>query len=498
MAAALLVAVLLIAACSLVYELVAGAIASYLLGDSVTQFSTVIGTYLFAMGIGSWLSRFVVRHVAARFVAVELLVGFVGGFSSTALFLAFAYTESFRVVLYLLVLVIGTLVGLEIPLLMRILRERFDFKDTVANVLTFDYLGALGASLLFPMLLVPHLGLMHTALLFGIVNAAVALWTTYLLAPALRQPWRARAACLAVLVLLGGGVAAAGRILDTAEANLYADEVVLARTTPYQRIVITAWRDDLRLFLNSHLQFSSRDEYRYHEALVHPALAARPAARRVLVLGGGDGLAVREVLKHPGVQHVTLVDLDPEMTRLFSTHPELRRLNQDALRDPRVHVENADAFPWLDAGTDLFDVAFVDFPDPSNFAIGKLYTTTFYRRLAQRLAPDALFVVQSTSPLFARQSFWCVVATVRASGLRAWPYHVYVPSFGEWGFVLAGRGEWSPPARLPDGLRYLTASQVPSMFDFPPDMGPVETEVNRLNNQALVHYYEREWSAVAR
>ena len=188
-----------------------------------------------------------------------------------------------------------------------------------------------------------------------------------------------------------------------------------------------------------------------------------------------------------------------QMTGMAQVHaPELRRLNQDALRDPRVHVENADAFPWLDAGTDLFDVAFVDFPDPSNFAIGKLYTTTFYRRLAQRLAPDALFVVQSTSPLFARQSFWCVVATVRASGLRAWPYHVYVPSFGEWGFVLAGRGEWSPPARLPDGLRYLTASQVPSMFDFPPDMGPVETEVNRLNNQALVHYYEREWSAVAR
>jgi spermidine synthase len=348
------------------------------------------------------------------------------------------------------------------------------------------------------MLLVPHLGLMHTALLFGLINTVVALWTTYLLAPALRSPWRSRAACLAVLVLLAGGMASANRLMDTAEANLYADEVVFAKTTPYQRIVLTAWRDDLRLFLNSHLQFSSRDEYRYHEALVHPALAARPDARRVLVLGGGDGLAVREVLKHPRVEHVTLVDLDPEMTRLFSTHPELRRLNRDALLDPRVHVENADAFPWLDAGTDLFDVAFIDFPDPSNFSIGKLYTTTFYRRLAQRLAPDALFVVQSTSPLFARHAFWCVVETIRASGLRAWPFHVYVPSFGEWGFVLAGRGEWTPPTRLPDDLRYLTVSQVPSMFDFPPDMAPVPAEVNRLNNQALVHYYEREWSAVAR
>lgn len=498
MAAALLVAVLLIAACGLVYELVAGALASYLLGDSVTQFSTVIGTYLFAMGIGSWLSRFIVRNVAARFVGIELLVGVIGGFSSALLFLAFAYTDSFRVVLYTLVLVIGTLVGLEIPLLMRILRERFDFKDTVANVLTFDYLGALGASLLFPILLVPHLGLVRTALLFGLINAAVAVWTTFLLEKGLRYPWRTRAACVLVLAMLGAAMFSADRLMDTAEANLYADDVVFARTTPYQRIVITAWRDDLRLFLNSHLQFSSRDEYRYHEALVHPALAARPAARRVLVLGGGDGLAVREVLKHPNVEHVTLVDLDPEMTSLFTRHPELRRLNRGALEDPRVRIENADAFPWLDDGSDLFDLALIDFPDPSNFSIGKLYTTTFYRRLMRRLSPDALFVVQSTSPLFARQAFWCVVETIRAAGFTTWPYHVYVPSFGEWGFVMAGRGEWAPPERLPSDLRFLTAAQIPPMFDFPPDMAPVPADVNRLNNQALVHYYEREWSTVAR
>ena len=498
MAAALLVAVLLIAACSLVYELVAGAIASYLLGDSVTQFSTVIGTYLFAMGIGSWLSRFVVRNVAARFVAVELLVGFVGGFSSALLFLSFAWTEGFRVVLYALVLIVGTLVGLEIPLLMRVLRGRFDFKDTIANVLAFDYLGALGASLLFPLLLVPHLGLIQTALLFGLINTGVALWTTYLLAADLRRPWRTRTACVAVLLLLVAGMLSANRLMDTAEANLYADEVVFARTTPYQRIVITAWRDDLRLFLNSHLQFSSRDEYRYHEALVHPALAARPDARRVLVLGGGDGLAVREILKYPHVEQVTLVDLDPEMTRIFRTHPELRRLNHGSLNDPRVRVENADAFPWLEEGTDLYDVALVDFPDPSNYSIGKLYTTAFYRRLARRLAPEGLFVVQSTSPLFARQAYWCVVETIRAAGLEAWPYHAYVPSFGEWGFVLAGRGPWAPPRRLPPDLRFVTATQLPSMFEFPPDMAPVEAEVNRLNNQALVHYYEREWSAIAR
>ena len=173
MAPALLTSVLLIAACGLVYELIAGTLASYLLGDSVTQFSTVIGTYLAAMGLGSWLSRYILRGLAARFVIIELLVGLVGGFSSAILFAAFAYTTSFRVVLYILVGVVGVLVGLEIPLLMRILRNRFDFKDVVAHVLTFDYLGALGASLLFPLFLVPHLGLVRSAVLFGMINTLV-------------------------------------------------------------------------------------------------------------------------------------------------------------------------------------------------------------------------------------------------------------------------------------------------------------------------------------
>jgi len=133
--AAFFVSVLLIAACGLIYELIAGTLASYLLGDSVLQFSTVIGSYLFAMGIGSFLSRFLGRGLVAQFVSIELLVGLIGGFSSTILFLAFAYTQSFRLLLYGLVLVIGVLVGLEIPLLMRILKGRFQFRDLVAHVL---------------------------------------------------------------------------------------------------------------------------------------------------------------------------------------------------------------------------------------------------------------------------------------------------------------------------------------------------------------------------
>lgn len=498
MTAALLVSVLLIAACGLIYELVAGALASYLLGDSVTQFSTVIGTYLFAMGIGSWLSRYVTRGLVAKFILVEIMVGVIGGFSSSLLFVAFAYTSAFRLLLYALVLVVGTLVGLEIPLLMRLLRDRFQFKDVVANVLTVDYLGALGASLLFPIVLVPKLGLVRAPMLFGAINVAVALWTTFVLRGALTASTRRglQALCAAALVLLGVGLWKADAILDLAEANLYADDVVLSRTTPYQRIVLTAWKDDLRLFLNANLQFSSRDEYRYHEALVHPGLAALPSAARVLILGGGDGLALREVLRHANVQAVTLVDLDPEMTRLFSSHRELRRLNQDALLDPRVTVVNADAFTWLDEGHERFDFAVVDFPDPSNFSLGKLYTTTFYRLLTARLAPDATFVVQATSPLFARQAYWCIVATIEQAGLKVAPYHVYVPSFGEWGFVLAGRSAPRVPTTLPADLRFLTARSLPALFDFPTDMARVPVEPNRLHTQALVRYYEHEWNAI--
>ncbi len=263
-----------------------------------------------------------------------------------------------------------------------------------------------------------------------------------------------------VLALLGAGTVFADRISSAADNSLYADEVIFSRTTPYQRIVLTKWKDDLRLFLNSHLQFSSRDEYRYHEALVHPGLAALPGARRVLVLGGGDGLAVREILKYPSVESITLVDLDPEMTHLFSTHPVMSALNQHSLTTPRVHVINADAFRWLDTNTEQYDFIVADFPDPTSYALGKLFTTAFYRLAAKHLASGGLIVVQSTSPLFARQSYWCIVESVKQAGLRVYPYHVYVPSFGEWGYVIGSFAPYEPPRQLPAGLRFLSTTNV--------------------------------------
>jgi len=493
----LFLSVLLIAACGLIYELIAGTLASYLLGDSVLQFSTVIGTYLFAMGLGSAASRYLGGSLVARFVQIELVVGVVGGFSSSVLFLAFAYTHSFELALYLLVIAVGILVGLEIPLLMRILEGRFQFRDLISHVLTFDYLGALAASLAFPLWLVPKLGLVRSAILFGVINAAVALWSTFIFKDELRSRWTLRAMCVIVLLALGAGMFASNWISSAADTQLFADEVIFERNTRYQRIVITRWKDDLRLFLSAHLQFSSRDEYRYHEALVHPGLSSLPGAHRALVLGGGDGLAVRELLKYPNLESITLVDLDPEMTKLFTEHPMLAPLNDFSFRNPRVHVINADAFVWLDREPGVWDFVVVDFPDPTNYSLGKLYTTAFYRLLKKHVSENGLAVIQSTSPMFSRQSYWCIVDTLQQAGFHTWPYHVYVPSFGEWGFTLVGNS-WRPPPSLPAGLRFLTVAQIPPLFDFPEDMKPVQADVNRLNDQILVRYYEKEWKDIAR
>ena len=490
----LFLTVLVIATCGLVYELIAGTLASYLLGDSVTQFSTIIGVYLFSMGLGSYLSRFVERGVARRFVQVELAVAIVGGLSAPLLFLAFGTTALFRPLLYAVVVAVGTLVGLEIPLLLRILKDQLRFKDLVSQVLTFDYVGALLASLLFPILLVPRLGLVRTSLLFGLLNAGVGLWSTWLLEPALTATRGLRVRAGLVCAALAAAFLYGERFTTLYEQQVYPDEVVLARSSPYQRIVVTRGKRGFSLFLNANLQFSSVDEYRYHEALVHPAMTRAPGARHVLILGGGDGLAAREVLRYPEVESVTLVDIDPAITALAVDLDSLAELNEGSLKDRRVRVVNDDAMRFLAEGDSRFDVAIVDFPDPNNFSLGKLYTTRFYALLRARLAPDGVAVIQSTSPLYARRSYWCVEATIRAAGLFTSPYHALVPSFGEWGYVLASARPLEARRPLPEGLKFLTPSSMALLTDFPADMGPLPAEVNRLNNQILVHYYEEEWA----
>ena len=490
----LLFSVFVIATCGLVYELIAGALASYLLGDSITQFSTIIGVYLFSMGIGSYLSKFVSRNLLGIFIQVEIIIGLVGGCSAAALFLSFEHVESFRVLLYSNIVIIGTLVGLEIPLLMRILEGQFEFKELVSKVFTFDYIGALLASLLFPLVLVPHLGLVRTGFLFGILNVLVGLWTIFIFQGKVPFLNLLRGSGLLVLVFLLGGFVYSDEILEYSESNSYEDKVIYSKTTKYQRMILTRGGNDLRLFLNGNLQFSSRDEYRYHEALVHVGLASQKNAKSVLILGGGDGMAAREVLKYPQVEKITLVDLDAEMTKLFSSHDALTKLNDNALNSDRVTVINTDAFIWLKDNKTTYDFIIVDLPDPSNFSVGKLYTNSFYRLVKSAMSPDGLIVVQSTSPYVAKKSFWCVNATIASVGLVTTPYHTYVPAFGDWGYVLASHKRFEPADSYPENLRFISPELVSSMMVFSKDILVKDKVVNKLNNQILVRIFDEEWA----
>jgi spermidine synthase len=497
----LLASVFTIATCGLIYELIAGTLASYLLGDSVMQFSTVIGVYLFAMGVGSWLSKFITRQVLATFIHIEFLIGLIGGFSALILFVLFGQVASFRVILYGLVFLIGMLVGLEIPLLLRLLKDQLKFEDLVSKVLSLDYIGALAASLLFPLVLVPKLGLVRSSFLFGMLNAGVGLMALYYLRDQLqRQKFLWLGGVISILLLLAGFIGA-DRWQGWAERSVYHESIIFSHSSSYQRLVLTRNRDDLKLYLNGNLQFNSRDEYRYHESLVHPVMSRSQSQRDILILGGGDGLAAREVLRYSSVERISLVDLDGEMTRLFSTQPLLTALNVNSLNSPKLSVTNADAFTWLEkaaAEKQRFDVIIIDFPDPSSFSIGKLYSTSFYQKLSRVMKPDSVISIQCTSPLAARKSFWCVDATLKDSGFDTYPYHAYVPSFGEWGFIMATFGPSKTLANsksiLPQGLRFLTSETLPELFRFPPDMSQIPAGVNRLNNQILVRHFEEEWS----
>ena len=493
----LLVAVFIIATCGLIYELVAGTLASYVLGDSITQFSTIIGVYLFSMGVGSWLSKYIEDDLLRWFIRIELLVGLIGGCSSAILFLTFPIASSFRIILYTLVFLTGLLVGLEIPLLLRILKDKVEFKDLVSRVFTFDYVGALLASLIFPLLLVPYMGLIRTSLFFGMLNTGVGMWLLYRFRTEIRGSAGLQASAVVILLIEAGGFFLSNRIMNFSETLVFNEPVICSTSSPYQRIVITRNRRELKLYLNDNLQFSSADEYRYHEALVHPAMLASHQPHKILVMGGGDGLAAREILKYPFVESVTLVDLDASMTRLFSTQPVLRQLNHSSFKDPRVKIYNQDAFVWLRNNHQVFDCVIIDFPDPSNFSVGKLYTYSFYQLVKRALSPLGAAVIQSTSPFVAPKSFWCVAETLKAAGFHTIPYHNYVPSFGEWGYTMAIlQNDYHAPDSFPKDVRYINKDVYNQMLTFPEDMKAHEAlSVNRLDNQALVNYFEQEWNS---
>ena len=363
-----------------------------------------------------------------------------------------------------------------------------------SDLLSFDYIGSLAGSVLFPLLLLPALGATRTAFLVGLLNLGVAAWCIRLFR---KKP----AAPLALVGVLGagllGGFVFADRATGFFERALYEDSVLFVRQTPYQRIVVTRKKSDLRLYLDGNIQFSSADEYRYHEPLIHPAMSLSASRESVLVLGGGDGLAVREILKWPEVKSITLVDIDPAMTELAKTFPALREENQDSLSDPRVKILHEDAYKFLERGSERYGVIVGDLPDPNNEALGKLYSREFYRLVRRRLGRGGVFVVQSTSPLFSRDAFWCIRKSVAEAGFNTTPYHVYVPTFGDWGFVLAR----ATPEPAPDltktkltglSLRFLASANLSTLTAFDADTNEVLIDSSTLDHPRILNYYEKE------
>ncbi|MGY1772070.1 polyamine aminopropyltransferase [Blastococcus sp. SYSU D00813] len=490
----LLAAVAVCAACGLVYELVLLTLSVSLAGGGITQTSLIVAGFVAALGVGALLVKPLLGRAAVTFVAVEILLGIAGGLSAVTLYVTFSYYGTSGSVLVAATAVLGILVGAEVPLLMTLLQagREVDARGSgrvLADLNAADYAGALVGGLAWPFLLLPWAGQVRGAALTGMVNlAAAAVVAAFVLRHHLSRRARraATAALLAAAALLGVLLLRAEDIEVTARQRLYDDPIVSATRSDYQEVVLTERDGDLRLYLDGDLQFSSRDEYRYTEALVHPVLARDP--ERVLVLGGGDGLAAREVLRHPSVAEVVQVELDPAVIELATTR--LASLNDAALRDPRVEVVVDDAFRWL-RGPDAegFDAVVVDMPDPDTPALGRLYSTEFYGLVAAALAPGGMVVVQAGSPYSTPTAFWRTVSTLASPGMAVTPYHVHVPSFGDWGFALAQPGTVAPPLELaadaPD-LRFLDDATLAAAAVFPRDRRPQDLAPSTLDHPRIV------------
>lgn len=494
----LLIASALIAGlCSIIYELLISTTASYFLGDSVKQFSITIGVYMAAMGLGSYISRLFDKDLLVKFVVIEILLGVVGGLSVPLLYAAFAYTTIFYPVVLTVIIAIGTLTGLEVPLLTRILERDYELKINLSNVLSMDYLGALLATLAFPFLLVPFVGVFGSALLTGLINMSIGFIVLWALADAIALKRRRvlRLASVGVSILLGASLVLSGPLLHRWSESIYGDRVVYREQTPYQNIVVTSYKKDLRLYLNGNLQFSAVDEYRYHEPLIHIPAGLVPGQLNVLMLGGGDGLGARELLKHPRLRSLTIVDLDPAIFKLARENPNLRRLNRDSLYDPRVKTLNADAYVYLEANDQRYNLIIADLPDPNNVSLARLYSREFYRLVGKHLSADGVFVTQATSPFFAREAFWSISDTLRAAGFpNVAPYHSYVPAFGDWGFVMAANRALRPEdVKIDVPTRYLNSAMIDKLFVFEKDLARRTTVVSTIDRPKTLELYLKGW-----
>lgn len=490
----LLITTLLISICSIIYELLISSISSYLQGDSILQFSITIGLYMSAMGIGSYVSKYIKNNLFNKFIFIEMSIGILGGFSSFILFIVNIYTQIYVLIMYILIILIGIFVGLEIPILTRIIENNeSNVRKNLANIFTFDYIGGLIGSIAFPILLFPKLGFITTAFLVGLINVITAVIIVFKYKQFIENIKIVKIISITILIIMLTFLCTGNIITNKIEEGLYRDDVILSKQTPYQKIVMTKHKDDVRLFLDGNLQFSSNDEYRYHEALVHVPMMYAKKHDRVLVLGGGDGLAVRELLKYNDIKEIVLVDIDKDMTDLCATDKQISKLNNNSLTNEKVKVINEDGYIYVKENQEKFDVIIIDFPDPNNESLNKLYTNVFYNYIKANLTEDGVMVCQSTSPYYAKKSFWCINKTIKSQFKNVIPYHLQVPSFGEWGFNVAFNTE-NERKELQVETKYLNSENINSMFNFGKDeiidMNLIEK--NDMFKPTLITYYNEE------
>ncbi|OHD11139.1 MAG: hypothetical protein A2Y41_01735 [Spirochaetes bacterium GWB1_36_13] len=494
----LLFSIIVIACCGLLYELLIGTASSYLLGNSVEQFSLTIGAFMVSFGIGSYLTRFVQKNIIVLFFVIETLIGFFGSISIISLFYFYSVSDVYSFLVYFFIAVIGVMVGFEIPLIGRIINDiKNNFKLTLSNLFSFDYIGAMIGSVALPLFLLPYFGLIKSSILVGIGNLVVAL----LFGIRFRKSFSQKLLLLPIVLIFFNLFLLVGArdIQIYLEQRLYEDKIVYFEQTKYQRIVITENKEDVRLFLDGNIQFSSKDEARYHELLIHIplALAEKKEKLKILILGGGDGLAVREMLKYSNIEKITICDLDQRMTELFRDDPKLTLLNEHSLSSPLVEVFNEDAFNFLKNSKRQWDIIIADLPDPNNESLAKLYSTSFYHYMKKNLEEKGVGVTQSTSPYHAREAFWCIFDTLKKAGFASvLPYQAEVPSFGSWGFILFSDKVLAVPQKIEiadEKLKFLSDELITSLFIFPKDTAYVKTKPNTLFEPSILTYYLESW-----
>ncbi len=480
-------------------------LSTYFVGDSVKQWSIVISLMLFSMGLGSRITKSFKSHLLLIFITIEFILSLVVSFSAVITYYLAIKLEFIGLIIYLMSILTGTLIGMELPLAIRLNEEFQSLKFNVANVLEKDYYGSLLGGIFFVFIGLPYFGLTYTPFLLGSINLLVVLILIFVFRDRLTAKVKRMVLFVGCMVILtvAGGAFFSEKIILHGEQDKYKDKIVFQEQSIYQKIVVTQWKRDYWLYLNDNLQFSTFDEPMYHEVLVHPIMYVLGRPRNVLILGGGDGCAARELLKYKELQSITLVDLDKKLTDLFTENEELSKINKSALTNPKVTIINKDGFTFMEKTEDFYDLIIIDLPDPRNVELSRLYSNEFYEICYSHLTPKGGIITQAGSPYYTPKAFRCIEKTIASVGFSTLPLHNQVLTMGEWGWVVGTKERFSKETiiNMIQGFdddfvdtQWLNKESMSLITSFGKDflLSKVNDSIliNRISNPVLYHYYD--------